>query len=118
MRFTPRKPPSDDLASYVAKGVPPLCRAKVKLPLPAESASAHVPSWMGAVESGDEHGCFVNMGSSTYENVALHLMMLGIDFEVIEPPELIDQLRRLADRIGRAHSALQASSHSREGVGI
>ena len=28
--------------------------------------------------------------------------MIGVDFEVLEPPELVEEIRRLADRFGRA----------------
>ena len=34
--------------------------------------------------------------------LALRIAMLGVDFEVHEPPELIEHLRALADRLSRA----------------
>ena len=32
----------------------------------------------------------------------MHVALLGADFEIIEPAELVDQVRRLADRYRRA----------------
>jgi hypothetical protein len=34
--------------------------------------------------------------------LAVHLGILGVDFQVNEPPELVDHLRTLADRYRRA----------------
>ncbi len=56
------------------------------------------------VEAVDEHNCIVNVGSDTPNMLAAYLGMLDVDFEVTEPPELVEQVRRLADRYGRAVS--------------
>ena len=40
--------------------------------------------------------------------------MLGVDFEVREPPELAEQLRALAERLGRAARPRSARSHERD----
>jgi hypothetical protein len=42
------------------------------------------------------------VGAETLETLAVHLGMLGADFEVSGPPELLDQLRTLARRDRRA----------------
>jgi hypothetical protein len=34
--------------------------------------------------------------------MTIHLPLLGVDFQVHEPPELIDYIRRLANRLGQA----------------
>ena len=34
--------------------------------------------------------------------LAVYVADIGVDFEVLDPPEFIEQLRRLADRFGRA----------------
>ena len=45
-------------------------------------------------------GCILQ-GLASLGN-ASDLSLLGVDFQVHEPPELIDYLRRLTDRLGRA----------------
>jgi hypothetical protein len=54
------------------------------------------------VEAIDEHTCIINVGSDTPQMLAVYLGMLDADFEVGEPAELLEQLRRLADRYRRA----------------
>jgi predicted DNA-binding transcriptional regulator YafY len=54
------------------------------------------------VEAVDEHTCIVNAGSDTPRLLAVYLGMLDVDFEVVSPPELVEQLRTLADRYRRA----------------
>jgi hypothetical protein len=41
-------------------------------------------------------------GAETLDALAVHLGMLGADFEVSEPPELVDHIRALAERYHRA----------------
>jgi len=54
------------------------------------------------VEAVDEHSCIINVGSDTPQMLAAYLGMLDADFDVVEPPELVEQLRTLADRYRRA----------------
>ena len=44
----------------------------------------------------------LSTGSHSLEGITIHLSLLGVDFEVHEPPELIEYLRRLSARLGRA----------------
>ncbi|ROV64276.1 DNA-binding transcriptional regulator, partial [Streptomyces globisporus] len=36
------------------------------------------------------------------DELSVHVLMMGIDFEVIEPPELTEVLREARDRLTRA----------------
>ena len=103
-RFTPRDPPARDLAAYVARGVwyAPPCRARIKLLVAAEVVAERLPPGIGLIEPIDEHSCFFDTGASTYESLAMHLALLGVDFELTGPSELEDQVRRLIDRYRRA----------------
>jgi predicted DNA-binding transcriptional regulator YafY len=103
-RVTPRDPPAADLAAYVARGAwfAPPCRAKVKLMAPADAIAQRVPSGIGMIEPIDQESCYFDSGASTYESLAMHLIFFGVDFEVTEPPELMDEVRKLSDRYGRA----------------
>jgi predicted DNA-binding transcriptional regulator YafY len=44
----------------------------------------------------------LHTGADTLETLAVYLGMLGADFEVDAPPELVAHLRDLADRYRRA----------------
>jgi len=57
---------------------------------------------VGVVEAIDEHSCVLATGADTVETVAVYLGLLDVDFEVTEPPELVDRLRVLAARYLRA----------------
>lgn len=103
-RFPPREPPAKDLAAYVTKGVwqAPGCRARVKLLIPAEEAASRLPAWAGTIEPCDAGSCYLDTGAGSYENLAMHLALVGVDFQIIGPPELIAETQRLADRYHRA----------------
>jgi predicted DNA-binding transcriptional regulator YafY len=103
VRFVPREPPARDLAAYVTQsGINARCRAKLKLFAPAAVIAERMPPSMGLLEPIDERSCFYETGSSSYESLALHVALVGADFEIIEPVELIEQVRRLAERYRRA----------------
>ena len=46
--------------------------------------------------------CEYRTGDDDLRWLALRVAMLGVDFEVHEPPELIEHLQALADRLERA----------------
>jgi predicted DNA-binding transcriptional regulator YafY len=102
-RFIPREPPARDLAAYVSRGTfTHRCRARVKVLVAAEVIAAKLPPGIGLVEPIDEHSCFFDVGASTFEGLAMQLMFLGVDFEVNEPAELVEQVARFAERYRRA----------------
>ena len=100
-RFTPRELPASDLAAYVARGkwqTAPGCRARVKLLVAAETVAPRLYPGIGTLEPIDGKSCYFDIGASTFEHLAMQLMFLGVDFEVREPAELVEQVRRFADR--------------------
>jgi predicted DNA-binding transcriptional regulator YafY len=46
------------------------------------------------------------MGAGSLDMLAMYLVMIGFDFEVREPPELVDRIRWLAGRFARAASGI------------
>ena len=44
------------------------------------------------------------MGASSLDTLSVYLGLIGFDFEVREPPELVEHLRWLAERFTRATS--------------
>ncbi len=108
-RFAPRDPPARDLAEYVSRGAwqAPPCRARVKLLAAAEAVAAKLPPGIGLIEPIDGHSCFFSAAASTFESLAMHLVFLGVDFRIVEPRELVDEVRRLATRYRRATAAIR-----------
>ena len=106
-RFTPRKPPGGDFAAFVSKSlasVPYPIRARMTLHAPVEAIAKRVPPSAGTLEAIDERSCMLHTGSHSMEGLTIHLMLLGVDFQVHEPPELIEHLRRVAERLRSASS--------------
>jgi predicted DNA-binding transcriptional regulator YafY len=54
------------------------------------------------VEPLDDATCAYRTGDDDLDWLAMRVLMLGVDFEVHEPPELAERLRSLARRIDRA----------------
>jgi len=61
-----------------------------------------VPRWTGPFEPPGEDRCEYRTGDDNLEWLAARLSMLGVEFEVHEPPELIEHLRVLSARLARA----------------
>lgn len=105
-RFTPRELPEPDAASYVARRVSSTTfrRFQVRVTVHA-SAETVAEQGIGGVEAIDATRCVWVTGANSVEELATHLLWLGHDFEVSDPPELVAHLRALSDRFGRAISA-------------
>ena len=104
-RFQPRKPPDGDFATFVSKSLaqaPYPYRARVTLRAPLATIAQRIPPSAGVLEAVDECSCLLDTGSHSLEGITIHLSLLGVDFQVHEPPELIDYMRRLADRLRQA----------------
>src|SRR3954471_17401741 len=103
-RFTPRELPAKDPAAYVRRSIaekPNRFDAVLTLHAPAEEVTRLVPRHWGRIEPIDAQTCRYTTGDDDLRWLALRVAMLGVDFDVEEPPELIEQLRELAARIDR-----------------
>jgi predicted DNA-binding transcriptional regulator YafY len=104
-RFRPRKLPERDVGAYVSAAVSAArdrYQARVILHAPLAKVAKRVPPSYGALEAIDEETCLLRTGADWLGGLAVYVAMIGVDFEVLEPPELIDQVRALADRFARA----------------
>jgi predicted DNA-binding transcriptional regulator YafY len=105
VRFTPRTLPAKDAAAYVEqsiKGAPNRFEALVTLHASAEEIASRLPTFAGAIEPIDARSCRYRTGDDDLRWLGLRIVMLGVDFEVHEPPELVEHLRGLALRLARA----------------
>lgn len=113
-RFTPRPLPAEDAAAYVAGKLRPAS------PSGTVVATVHAPAALvrqrfrpgdSEIEPVDEHSCRLRSRSDSLEWTAVRLLSLDRAFEVHEPPELREHLRRLAARA--AHAAGEETQEGR-----
>jgi predicted DNA-binding transcriptional regulator YafY len=104
-RFAPRKPPAEDIAAYVSRSVSYAAypfKARVTIYAAIETVAERVSPTAGAIEKLDEHTCMLSTGAHSLDMLAIHLAMIGVDFQIHEPVELVDHLRGMAERFIRA----------------
>jgi predicted DNA-binding transcriptional regulator YafY len=105
VRFAARRLPARDAAAYVEQsiaGAPNRFEALLTLHAAAQEIASRAPAYWGAIEPLDARTCRYRTGDDDLKWLALRIAMLGVEFEVHEPPELIDHLRALSSRLGRA----------------
>jgi predicted DNA-binding transcriptional regulator YafY len=106
-RFAPRELPDSDVAGYVSGRVSAAAwryRTRVTVHAPAAVVLERINPAVGTVEPIDESTCILHTGADTVETLGVYLGLLGEDFDVSGPPELVEYLRLLADRYARASS--------------
>ncbi|MFJ6659228.1 helix-turn-helix transcriptional regulator [Streptomyces sp. NPDC091377] len=104
-RFVPREPPADDLAAYVSQGVSThvyAAQAVVRLLVPLAEAAQHISPTTGTLEAETESTCILRTGAGGVDVMVIHVVLLGLEFEVLEPVELTEALRTARDRMTRA----------------
>jgi predicted DNA-binding transcriptional regulator YafY len=108
VRFAQRKLPARDAATYVKRSIadrPTRYEASVTLQVSAAELAGRLPSWWGGeLEPIDKRRCRYRTGDDDLGWLATRIAMLGVDFVVDEPPELIEHVRTLAARLDRATS--------------
>jgi predicted DNA-binding transcriptional regulator YafY len=103
-RFVPRDLPAGDVAAFVTEGTGAATwryRFKVRLHAPAEEVAPKLPPPV-RVEPVDDGTCIMHAGSDNLDMAAIYIGMLDVDFDVLEPGELADHLRKLAGRYLKA----------------
>lgn len=109
-RFRARPVPGGDPAALLEQRVSDLARSRratVRLHAPvAELAQWWQPSW-GELEAGEEGpgeqpSCLLHLASDSWEVIAANLASSGLEFEVVDPPELVEEVRAMAGRLSRA----------------
>jgi predicted DNA-binding transcriptional regulator YafY len=104
-RFEQRKLPSRDAAAFVEQniaGAPNRYEARVTLHAPAEEMAGRPACHWGRIEPIDAGSCEFRTGDDDLGWLAVRIAMLGVDFEVHEPPELLEHLGELGERLKRA----------------
>ncbi|MEU2157962.1 YafY family protein [Streptomyces sp. NPDC019396] len=104
-RFTPRTPPADDLAAYVSKGVSTAAyaaKAVIRLRAPVQRAAEVVSPSDGVLEAEGPDSCLLHTGAASLDVMVIHVVLMGFDFEVVEPVELTAHMSAVRDRLSRA----------------
>jgi predicted DNA-binding transcriptional regulator YafY len=105
MRFVPRELPHKDAAAYVAasrqSSATHRYQARLTLHVAADAA-AELPHLWGEVVPLDAGTCDYRTSDDSLDWLAVRVAMLGVQFEVHEPPELVERCRVLAARFAHA----------------
>jgi predicted DNA-binding transcriptional regulator YafY len=105
VRTAPRQLPAADAAAYVTnklRELAPVYRTVATLHAPIEQVAGRVGDSPGDLQPVDAASCRLTGHTDTLEWTAWRLLLLGCEFEVHEPPELVAYLRELAGRAARA----------------
>jgi predicted DNA-binding transcriptional regulator YafY len=105
LRFAPRDLPEGDVGVYVSQAVSAArdrYQARIVLHAPLRVVAERVAPTVGSLTEIDEDTCLLRCGGDWLGGLAVYVAMIGVDFDVLEPPELVEEVRRLADRFTRA----------------
>ncbi len=121
-RCAPRTPPAEDLAAYVSRGISTRGYAEqavIRLLVGADTAAERISPSAGTLEPEDEHSCLLRTGAASLEVMVIHVMLMGYEFEVLEPAALTEVIRTSRDRLTRAlrRSGAPAAPRSEEATG-
>ena len=103
-RFRPRELPAADAAAFVRAGIQSTRAGydiEVIVEAPAEVVRERIGRWASVSEISATR-CRVRMTADALEWPILGLGMVGADFQVVAPPELIDRVRDWGARFSRA----------------
>ncbi|MFI6492682.1 helix-turn-helix transcriptional regulator [Streptomyces sp. NPDC050564] len=112
-RCAPRTPPAEDLAAYVSKGVSThayASHAVIRLLVPLEEAAERISPSAGTLEADGTDSCVLRTGAASLDVMVIHVMLMGFEFEIIEPAELTEAIRTSRDRLSRALDRASAQS--------
>jgi predicted DNA-binding transcriptional regulator YafY len=104
-RFVPRKIPHGDVASFVSRSLSTSMyafAARVRLAAPLASVAERVSPLAGKLSPLDAQHCLLETGGHSLSGLGMFIAMLGVEFEVLDPPELTQHLRELVERLQRA----------------
>jgi predicted DNA-binding transcriptional regulator YafY len=107
-RFTPREVPKGDAAEYLRQSIQrrqETYEFEVAFAESAEFVAGRLPAWFGQPVA-QEHGCSLRgVTGDPVEWLAVRLAMVGCEFSVRAPGELVECVRALGGRLVRAGAA-------------
>ncbi|MFI7501271.1 helix-turn-helix transcriptional regulator [Streptomyces sp. NPDC049687] len=120
-RFPPRELPTGSAAEYLRRSIQGGQASEYEFDVvfqgPLESVAARLPAGMGQpVEDGEGTCRLRGSTSDPVEWLAVRLAMVGCEFSVRAPGELVEHVRELGGRLTRASGATEA--HAEPGAGL
>ena len=103
-RFRPRELPAADAAAFIRAGIQSTRAGydiEVIVEAPADAVRERIGRWASVSEIGATR-CRARMTADALEWPIMGLGMVGADFQVVSPPELIDWVRDWGARFSRA----------------
>jgi predicted DNA-binding transcriptional regulator YafY len=113
VRFKPRELPAKDAAAFLTQSIktmPSRYEAVLILQAPADQIRKRFGAGWGRLEEIDEHSCRWRTGDDDLDWLAVRALTMGVDFQVLEPPELAEHLATLGARAAHAAGAVRSSS--------
>jgi predicted DNA-binding transcriptional regulator YafY len=104
--FTPREAP--DAADYVRRSIsvsPYRHVARVRFSAPESIIAQRFSPSSVTIEADGPDACIVTAGADDPERMVFYFATVGVDFEVLEPAEVVDAVTAVADRLRRAASS-------------
>ena len=104
-RFRLEDPP--DAAALVSSGVsiaPYRFATRIRFTTTAADLRLRVPPTVGVVEAEGPGHAILSTGADSLDALAGHIISLGLEFQVIEPPELRERLAAIGTDLVDAHS--------------
>ncbi len=103
--FAPRPAPGGgDLRAYVARslaGMADAPAARVVLHHPLEAMARRIPPSVAWLEAIDASRCLLHGVANQFESLAVWLVAIDVEFEVLEPPALRALLEKMGERVAR-----------------
>jgi predicted DNA-binding transcriptional regulator YafY len=85
--------------------------------VPLEEAAERVSPIAGTLEPEGPDSCILHTGAASLDVMVIHVMMLGFEFDVLDPAELTDAVRTARDRLARSLArAGEAAPRTRDGA--
>ena len=103
--FVPRPVPEGDVGKYVSRSLSTSAypvQAQVILHASHAELRARISPTTAQLEPLAENRCRLRAGGHSLDTLAMHLALLGIEFEVESPPELKAHVQALGNRLRRA----------------
>lgn len=101
--FAPREAP--DAASYVQRAItssPYRYVARVRYSAPKEIVAQTFSAATVQIEPDGPDACILTTGADSAEGMVPYLALPGCDFQVLEPPEVVEAVRVVAELLARA----------------
>jgi predicted DNA-binding transcriptional regulator YafY len=104
-RFELLDPPdASEMVTRATTMAPYRYRATATIAAPASEVRRRVPATVALVSEIDGEHCQLSTGADQLAVIAGHLVLIGLPFEVVDPPELRRWLAELGRQLAESHS--------------